>query len=416
MRDERMDIAPADRSGFVTYSRIEPRGSRDGEERQGPILTGIEVPNLDDEFGAAPDVRAEAPVAGRPRRRGMLGPIAVFALVAFAAGGGILAGSFFFPTIGKVLPIGDKAVVAGATDDKVAAPAAERTASTEPAVAPAAPAGDEAARAKTFHWPVETTSAAPPPGLDKAAIRGSAEKAAEPPPEAAAAPEAKPPVPRSRPESEIAAAPDAKPVRPPVDAAKPATPPEPSVAEAPEPQPIIPPASGPDATPDVASADAPPPMAETMGPPVADTFGPPLPEAMPPVADAAPQAPAIDESHTPPADIPQPDTYAAARASPDAGDADWPNQDPAAEDLNETYQTALDRWVVLGVRDGRAVIDGRERGVFMVEAGSEIPGVGIVEAIKRRHGRWVVVTSGGAIFSGQDVSRRRFWLLSRLLR
>ena len=53
-------------------------------------------------------------------------------------------------------------------------------------------------------------------------------------------------------------------------------------------------------------------------------------------------------------------------------------------------------WTVLGVRDGAAMIEGRD-GLHEVAPGSTIPGLGKVEKIERRGAGWAVLTSGGDI-------------------
>lgn len=59
----------------------------------------------------------------------------------------------------------------------------------------------------------------------------------------------------------------------------------------------------------------------------------------------------------------------------------------------------LDDWVVQDVRDGRALIESRDGGIFEVGSGSLLPGLGRVDTIKRQDGQWIVVTTGGAIRS-----------------
>jgi len=61
----------------------------------------------------------------------------------------------------------------------------------------------------------------------------------------------------------------------------------------------------------------------------------------------------------------------------------------------------LDGWIVQDVRNGRAVVESRYGGVFVVGSGSFLPGLGRVEAVKRQDGEWVVVTARGLITSGR---------------
>ncbi len=57
----------------------------------------------------------------------------------------------------------------------------------------------------------------------------------------------------------------------------------------------------------------------------------------------------------------------------------------------------LPDWVVQDVRGGRALVQSRYGGMFEVAAGSVLPGLGRVEAVKRQDGQWVVVTVHGVI-------------------
>ncbi len=56
----------------------------------------------------------------------------------------------------------------------------------------------------------------------------------------------------------------------------------------------------------------------------------------------------------------------------------------------------VDGWVLRDVRRGTAYIEGR-MGVIEVDQGDMVPGLGRVEAISKKDGRWVVVTSKGLI-------------------
>ena len=61
----------------------------------------------------------------------------------------------------------------------------------------------------------------------------------------------------------------------------------------------------------------------------------------------------------------------------------------------------LEGWIVQDVRRGRALVESREGGMFVVTTGASLPGLGRVEAIKRQDGQWVVVTARGMITSQQ---------------
>jgi hypothetical protein len=60
----------------------------------------------------------------------------------------------------------------------------------------------------------------------------------------------------------------------------------------------------------------------------------------------------------------------------------------------------VDGWIVQDVQNGRALVANRNGGVFDVGAGSLVPGLGRVDAIKRQDGQWIVVTVRGTITSG----------------
>jgi hypothetical protein len=57
----------------------------------------------------------------------------------------------------------------------------------------------------------------------------------------------------------------------------------------------------------------------------------------------------------------------------------------------------LHDWAVQDVRNGRAMVESRYGGFFLVGAGSIMPGLGRVEQVKRQNGEWIVVTEKGLI-------------------
>jgi hypothetical protein len=77
-----------------------------------------------------------------------------------------------------------------------------------------------------------------------------------------------------------------------------------------------------------------------------------------------------------------------------------PTQAPAApaESKQAAKPTIVAGWIIRDVYRGVALLENRY-GVYEVEAGSNVPGVGRVESIKRQDGRWVVVTPKGLITS-----------------
>ena len=56
----------------------------------------------------------------------------------------------------------------------------------------------------------------------------------------------------------------------------------------------------------------------------------------------------------------------------------------------------IEHWFVREVVDGIAVLEGSS-GLIEVSTGDVVPGVGRVEAISERDGRWVIATNKGAI-------------------
>jgi hypothetical protein len=77
-----------------------------------------------------------------------------------------------------------------------------------------------------------------------------------------------------------------------------------------------------------------------------------------------------------------------------------PGTDPKPADSKPAVARlpALEGWLLLEVGNGAALIEGR-RGIYEVSAGSAVPGLGRIDAIRRQDGRWVVVTTKGLIAS-----------------
>lgn len=71
---------------------------------------------------------------------------------------------------------------------------------------------------------------------------------------------------------------------------------------------------------------------------------------------------------------------------------------PAAAPPAATAHVLAD-WVVRDVRNGRALVESRYGGLFVVGSGSSLPGVGRVESVRRQDGAWLVVTAKGTITS-----------------
>ncbi len=108
-----------------------------------------------------------------------------------------------------------------------------------------------------------------------------------------------------------------------------------------------------------------------------------------PAAKLAHMAEAIDR-------LEKKNVMAAASAAPETTGAIG-NKQPAAPGETKLPDKILQNWVVQDVRKGRALVENSYGGVFAVAAGSVLPGLGVVESIKRQDGQWVVVTARGVI-------------------
>jgi hypothetical protein len=86
-------------------------------------------------------------------------------------------------------------------------------------------------------------------------------------------------------------------------------------------------------------------------------------------------------------------------AAPETTGSIAPMTPPPAEP--KIVDRIVEDWVVQDVHGDRALVEGRNGSLFEVGAGSILPGVGRVEAVKRQDGQWVVVTARGVITSGR---------------
>jgi hypothetical protein len=71
-----------------------------------------------------------------------------------------------------------------------------------------------------------------------------------------------------------------------------------------------------------------------------------------------------------------------------------PEKSPTGKEIKTE---PVEGWVLREVYNGSALVESRNRGLYEVGPGNVIPGVGKVEAVERRGGRWVVVTDKGLI-------------------
>ncbi len=67
-------------------------------------------------------------------------------------------------------------------------------------------------------------------------------------------------------------------------------------------------------------------------------------------------------------------------------------------------------WRLRDFYDGRAIVESRNGTLFKVGPGSNVPGLGKVETIKRENGKVVVVTAGGIIAASLEPRRPSYYM------
>jgi hypothetical protein len=77
-----------------------------------------------------------------------------------------------------------------------------------------------------------------------------------------------------------------------------------------------------------------------------------------------------------------------------------PTPAPAPEAKKPAPPHVVDGWVIRDVFRGRALVASRY-GVFEAAPGLELPGLGVVESVKRQDGQWVVITDKGLIVAAR---------------
>ena len=73
---------------------------------------------------------------------------------------------------------------------------------------------------------------------------------------------------------------------------------------------------------------------------------------------------------------------------------------------NQALSPVIEGWKLREFFAGRAVLEGRDGGLYEVGPGSNLPGVGRIESIRRQDGKVVVVTSKGIISASLAETRR----------
>jgi hypothetical protein len=84
-------------------------------------------------------------------------------------------------------------------------------------------------------------------------------------------------------------------------------------------------------------------------------------------------------------------------ADPDITGSITASPAPAAAPSVNVAAPILHDWAVEDVRNGRAMVESRNGGFFLVGSGSVLPGLGHVQDVKRQNGEWIVVTDKGLI-------------------
>jgi hypothetical protein len=75
----------------------------------------------------------------------------------------------------------------------------------------------------------------------------------------------------------------------------------------------------------------------------------------------------------------------------------------------ETKPQIAEGWRLRDFYDGRAIVESRNGTLFRVIPGSNVPGLGRVESIKRENGKVVVVTAGGIIAASNEPRRPGYY-------
>ena len=121
--------------------------------------------------------------------------------------------------------------------------------------------------------------------------------------------------------------------------------------------------------------------------PVAAIVPPPAPSSV--VVASSTPAPVAAATPTPP---PKPAAAAAADTVTQTGSIQPPKAEP------DPRKTQLDGWSLRDLDDGDyALVENKQGRLFEVMPGTNLPGIGRVEAIERRGRHWVVVTPKGFI-------------------
>jgi hypothetical protein len=99
--------------------------------------------------------------------------------------------------------------------------------------------------------------------------------------------------------------------------------------------------------------------------------------------------------------------HAAAPAAPPTAAA--PEITGSVAPKEESRPQVAEGWRLRDFYDGHAVVEGRNGMLFRVAPGSNVPGLGRVETIKRENGKVVVVTASGTITASLEPRRPNYY-------
>jgi hypothetical protein len=419
VNDKHRNLPPPDRTEpVVTYSRIGSRivdeANVSHDERVTPMLDAVEMdpPRASDrDSGTLGGQTLEDRLTGSGGGGRSLRFVMLAGVAAVVVGVGVLAVTFNSARQAPTAATASNSAPAKVTDVSrdaidITPAATSREGETEQALAPVSESRDPEAKAAPL--PADEAAATT---NGKADGSSASDVAAIDPVQAEPA---APPIPRARPKVEEPVAVNAKPQPAASESVKPTTAPAEQAKVAPRPEP--------DDGMFVEEVERRLATAPRVREPTNEMSSPVMaPPELLPGADIAgeratvPVANSTPERLVPPADIPNAGSYDQAYGTgdlyePQGGSNGYDYGQPLEEGGWDPEASAVPapQWVVLGVRQGRAIVDGRQYGVFMVGPGSEIPGVGTVEAIEWRGNGWVVITSNGAVLTSLADSDQRY--------
>lgn len=104
--------------------------------------------------------------------------------------------------------------------------------------------------------------------------------------------------------------------------------------------------------------------------------------------------------------LPQPQQAAAQTAQPEVTGSVTAKSEAKPEPKPEAKPQIAEGWRLLDVYGGRAIVENRNGRAFEIMQGSNLPGLGRVDSIKRENGRVIVATKNGIIAASVEQRRR----------